>query len=252
MYDKFLERILNNPYILFIGILGIFGLISFLALPAQKKKQPHLYLPFLILILVVFYENFAVYLLVDKAINKTIHEILTDVPFEGWNLWVFNFFNFQLSKLFFLLLLLINIRSSRLWMTGMVIFVLFVLSCIVLQVFGVEPINESQPIIYLIGNSFLIICSGLFFIDLISNDYYIELNPLILWEFWYITLILFQSAILFMSDVSHTYLTTENQSIYYFFNTISMVLYVLILSLFVIQIASEVFFSPIKTLKAHV
>jgi hypothetical protein len=252
VFEKFIERILNNPYVLSIGVLGILGLVAFLALPAQKKKQVKLLLPFLILILVVFYENFGAYLLVNKALNQTFHEFITDVPFKGWNLWFFNIFNSQLSKILFLLLLLLNIRARKLRRVCLVICVLFVLSCIALQVFGIEPINESQPIIYLMGNSFLIICGGLFFIDLISNDYYLDLNPLTLWEFWYITLILFQSAILFMVDASFAYLAAESQSIYFFFNTISMLIYLSIISLFVMQIASEVFFNPIKIPKAHV
>lgn len=251
MFGKFIEQILNNPYLLSIGILGILGLVSFLALPAQKKKQVQFLLIFLIVILVAFYENFGAYLLMNKALNRTFHELITDVPFQGWNLWVFNIFNYQLSKILFLLLLLLNIRTLKLRRACLFICVLFVLSCIALQVFGIEPIYEDQPIIYLMGNSFLIICSGLFFIELVSNDYYLDLNPLSLWEFWYITLILFQSAILFMADASFSYLSAENETIYFFFNTISMVIYLLIIGLFVMQLASEVFLKPIKVLKAH-
>jgi hypothetical protein len=78
----------------------------------------------------------------------------------------------------------------------------------------------------------LIIASGLFFIDLITEEYYLNINPLVYLPFWYITLIMFHSVILFMADVANEYLVLENTQVYYFFNLVSRVLYVLLLAVF--------------------
>ena len=227
VFDKFWELIINNYYLIAIIILGLAGIILFAFLPSGKKKIPHFYLPCSILVLVVFYELLATYMVANRVFHEKIHYLLTSDTFKGWNTWVFNVFNYQLSKILFLLLIRENLnnKTRKTW-------VLYLIGILIIGSLGltfseIEKIHEPQPVIYFLGNIFLIIASGLFFIDLISEDYFLSFNPVEFLPFWYITLILFQSVLTLLSDVAFEYLAFNQVEIYYLFNYTSMILYFL-------------------------
>ena len=226
MFSEFLNTVFGSPYLISISIIGILGLIFFLILPYAKKIKPENYLSLMLLTLVFFYEIFATYLNVDKAFNQKIHELLFDVPFQGWNLWSANLFYSQISKVFFLLIILNQAkgRFSQKFIKAICIF--FISICIGIQLSGIEPLYGFQPIISLLGNTSLIIACGLFFIDLLKSDYYLELDPLKMWIFWFITVPLFQSSLIFLAEISYEYLAFHNLPLYYSLFGISQLLYV--------------------------
>lgn len=240
MFTRFLSVIFESPYLLSIIIIGVFGVFFFMALPHSKKRKPENYLPFLLLTLVPFYENLGAYLNLDKAFNQRIHEWTFNGPFKGWNLWVFNLFNFQISKVIFLFIVLHQIKRKSFRWIIQGLWISFVAICIGLQWSGTEPLHDFQPIIYFLGNSILIIACGLFFIDLITSDFYLELNPLKMWSFWFITLTLFQSSFAFLYDVSYEYLASKNKHLFYSIAYISQFFYVAMMAGILIKFAEEI------------
>ncbi|SFO26875.1 hypothetical protein SAMN04488519_10539 [Algoriphagus ornithinivorans] len=228
MIQALWERILSNYYLVSTVILGLTGVILFIFLPRQKKAKPQFYLPFLILVLVVFYEILAVNMIVNKPLNERIHYLLTSDPYKGWNSWVFNIFNYLLSKILFLLLIRVNLKNPTRRKIVHFLIGILILGGIVLTISGIEKIHEPQPIFYFISNITLIIASGFFFMDLISEDYFLSLNPVQFLPFWYISLILFQSALTLLADVAFEYLAFNRVDIYFLFNYTSMILYFLL------------------------
>lgn len=248
---EYFQKTLNLPYFILINLLGILVLIAFLALPKEKKKKPEFLLAFVFVILLTFYENFAYYLIVDKKLNEFFHGLITDTPFQGWNLWVFNLFNDQLSKILLLMVILVNVYGKTRRLALKITILLFCLSCLFLQLLGIEPLYSFQTIIYLIGNSALIVACGLYFVDLLSHEKHLDTNPLKSWSFWSITLILFESTVVFLADIAYSYLAFNNVELYNFFNLISQVLYVLLIMVMVFTIVSEIFLEFFKAKLSH-
>lgn len=248
---EYFQKTLNRPYIILITLLGILVLIAFLALPKEKKKKPEFLLPFVFVILVAFYENFSSYLLVDKKLNEFFHGLITDTPFQGWNLWAFNLFNFQLSKVILLMFVLVNVYGKTRGRAIKITILLFCLFCFFLQLLGIEPLYNFQTIIYLLGNSALILACGLYFIDLISHEKHLDTNPLKDSSFWSATLILFQSAVVFLADIAYSYLVFNNVKLFEFFNLVSQVLYVLLIVVMVFSIGSAIFLPFYKSKASH-
>lgn len=164
-------------------------------------------------------------MIVDKKTNELIHNLITDSPFQGWNIWVLNLFNYQISKALLLLYILQLIYSPirKNILKGILFF--FWGFCLVVQGFEWYPLYNFQPPIYFLGNTILIVSSGLYFIDLVTEEQHLEKQLLKNWPFWIVTLILFQSAISFLSDVAYEYLAFNNETLYAFFAYISMILY---------------------------
>lgn len=245
MFNAFLDRILDNPYIISINLIGIVGVSFFLILPLSAKNKAEYYLPFLLLFLVIFYENFGAYLLVEKITNQKIHEWLFNVPYQGWNIWVFNLFYAQISKLSFLSIIQNQLKGKKQKKIIQGIWIGFLFICLGLQWTGIEPLYDFQPIISGLGNVCIVFACCLFFIELITAKSYLEIDPLYLWSFWFITLTLFQSSMVFLTDVSYEYLTLFNVPLYDSLIYISQILYFLImLSITIKFILKKLSFNP--------
>lgn len=229
MIQEFFSRLNNTVYNQILFALGIAVILSFFLLPTQKKRRPDLYFLFLFVVLVYFYENFAIYMLVDKKSNAFFHSLISDTPFQGWNIWVMNLFNYQFSKLLLLLYLhqLIFAPVKRKIVLGTIYF--FTAFCLILQVLGWYPLYNFQPPIYFLGNTVLILGCGLYFIDLITDEKHLEKDLIKNWDFWIVTFILFQSALSFLADIAYDYLVFNDLELYFFFNYISMILYLLLI-----------------------
>lgn len=246
MFSNLIKAIIENPYFLSINIIGCLGITFFLILPLSKKRKADNYLPFYLLLLVIFYENFGHYLVLDRSFNQQIHEWLFDVPFQGWNIWAYNLFYGQVSKFFFIAIILNQVQNHRLRNATHGIWIFFLGFCIIFQFGGFEPMFGLQPIIGGIGNVCVIISCCLFFLDLITSDYYLEKDPLVLWQFWFATLTLFQTSLIFLSEVSYEYLIFSNISLYKSLVYISQFLYIFLMGLIFAKIASEVFINSAK------
>jgi hypothetical protein len=227
--QEFLSRLNNNLYSPFLFVLGIAVILTFFFLPKEKKRRQDLFLLFLFVVLVYFYENLAIYMLVDKKSNAFFHSLISDTPFKGWNIWVMNLFNYQISKLLLLVYLLQLIYSPAKRKIVLGIIYSFAAMCLALQVFGWYPLYNFQPPIYFLGNTALILGCGLYFIDLITEERHLEKDLVKNWNFWIVTLILFQSALSFLADIANDYLVFNDLDLYFFFNYISMILYLLLI-----------------------
>lgn len=247
MANKHLLRIIEDPYFILVSIFGILALLIFLALPKEKKKQLEFLLTFSFITLVAFYENFSSYLLVDKSLNSFFHSIISDTPFQGWNLWAYNLFNYQISKVVLLMLILGFIYDSRKRRILSVILSIFIIACITVQVLGIEPLYNFQTSIYFLGNSSLIIASGFYFIDLITHEKHLSINPLKDWKFWISTLILFQTSMTFLVDVGFEYIALNHTELYIIFNILSKILYIIILLIMTLFLVSGVLWKKPKT-----
>lgn len=248
MVKDFLARIGDNFYVQLVIICGVLAIVFYGFLNPEKKRNPQFLIAFLVVFLVFFYEVLAVWMLVNKNINQKIHYFLTDDPFQGWNIWVLNIFNYQVSKLLLLALVGINLKKGISKKITAFLGFGFMSYCAYLY-FSDTSIHDFQPVLYFFGNTVLIVASGLFFVDLITEDYYMTINPLRYWPFWYITLILFQSVTLFLADVAYEYLVFENENVYFLFNYLSMALYILLLAVLNILLfsGSKTIFKLAKT-----
>jgi hypothetical protein len=158
---------------------------------------------------------------------------------------------FHVSKVLFLLIIhnQVKRKAFRKTIHGLWISLLAISGG--LQWSGIEPLHGIQTIIYFSGNSFLIIASGLFFIDLVTSDYYLDYNPLELWSFWFNTLTLFQVSLAFLSEASYEYLALHNEYLLDSLSGIAQFLYISILASIMLKLASEALNFSKKNLFQH-
>ncbi len=88
----------------------------------------------------------------------------------------------------------------------------FVISALVLQLTGIELMYLQKPIIFAIGSNLILVACGLYFIGLITNENYLQANPLRLLSFWATTFILFDYSINYIYNLTQLYLYTLNPS----------------------------------------
>lgn len=229
MLEELFFRIFGKAYTSSIFFLGLLGMIFFLLLPIEKRKNPKYYLAFIIVILVPFYEFLGAFFIVNTALNKKIHELFSNTDFLGYNIWVHNIFYFQISKIILILWINQFIENFKFRKINIILSVIFIFTAQVLTMTKIQNITEFQPMIYFMSFVLGIVASGLFFVDLISSDRYLEINPLRFIPFWFITFNLFQQVIVFLAEMSNDYLAFNNIPLYFFFNYISQILYVLML-----------------------
>ncbi len=226
--EEFFERI-NKPYFQGLFILAILGLYFYLRNSTVNKKNPRFYLALSFLVVVVFYEFLAAYFLAFKKYNQFFHELISDVPFKGYNIWVFNIFNYLISKI--LLVSWINhfITNPKLKKSISFLLIGFITSSLIIFLTKYEEISYFLTIIPFLGYVLSIIASGLFFVDLITSGSYLPINPIRFIPFWIITFNLFQNVILLLADIASDYLAFNKIQLYNLFNYISQTLYILML-----------------------
>ncbi len=230
-YDAFLSW-----YSIVIDTILVLGIIAFIKLPKKMRANVYYWLPFLILVLIVSYETIGAYFLYDRALNAEINAFLGNTENPKYNVWVFNIFNLYLLTLLYLFLIraYFPIRYRK-FINGMLVF--YLLSILVLNSLGIQSVYDSQPIIFFIGASFLIIASGAYFILFLTENAYLEINPLRLFSFWQVTLIMFNYSIVFLLLISQKYMWQNYYSLFYSLNYINMVLGIGVLVVFLATIA---------------
>ena len=219
------DRILSNPYLIGIHSLAILGIITFSLFPTKLKKQPPYFLALIVLLTVSFYEFFGSFTLVDREFNESMHHIISEVPYQGWNLWAYNIFRYQISLLFFIRWISLFIENKKLKKILISLLLIFIGVSLFLELTKIQEITGFQPIIYFMGYVLSITACCLFFVDLVSSERYLDINPLRFIPFWFITCYLFQNVLLMLAEMAGEYLSLNNLSLYFFFNYISRVLY---------------------------
>jgi len=195
--DLFFNR-LDYYTVLLIGF-ALAGLIGYLLLSKAHRKSEVIRLSLGLLVLVAFYEIIAYFLSSQKTVNN----------------WVYNLFSSHVAAvLFFLLLRSFLKRKSHKRMVYILI-VLFLLISLVLHLSGFVHYNDSGEYILFLNTVLMLCCCGLYFIELITLDEFLDIDPLKEFSFWASTAILFYFSASFMVFISVKYLYTHHLDIFY-------------------------------------
>lgn len=198
------------------------------------------WLPFLILAFTVFYENMGAYTNYNFEFNKAVNAFLGNKEYPRYNLWWFNFANKQISIILYLLLIRSwLVPSKKKYISWMIVIYIVIIQT--LQFSGIEPITQNQSIIFAFGANMILVGSGLYFIGLISNDIYLDSNPLRLLSFWQMTFILFTFSLTYINSVALIYLWNVNKELGMSLSQIDRVLAIINLSLLAVTAALNKF-----------
>ncbi len=223
-------------YNIVIDVILVLGIISFIKLPKQKRASSYYWLAFLILIFTVFYESTGSFFLFSRELNAEINAFLGNTEHPKYTLWVYNIFNIYILTFLYLFLIRQYVTNrNRKVINGMMIF--YLVAILFLNSLGIEKVYDSQPIIFFIGASFLIIASGLYFMMFIKEDIYLDINPLRLFSFWQITFILFNYSTVFLLFISRKYLWQNYYSLYASISYINVILGILTLIVLLMTLA---------------
>ncbi|MDR7129966.1 hypothetical protein J2X69_002312 [Algoriphagus sp. 4150] len=208
MESRFAQAFLKEDLII-IDLLAVLGIFFFFRLSKEQRAQLYFWLPFLILMFTAFYENMGAYTNFNYEFKKSVNAYLGNTEFPRYNLWLYNVSQRQVLTIFYLFLIKSWLEPSKKkyinWML-----IAFVISSQVIQFSGIEPIYWFQPIIFSIGANMILVGSGLYFVGLITNDAYLNSNPLRLTSFWQMTFILFTYSLTYINDVAMPFLVTYN------------------------------------------
>lgn len=193
---KYLQRL--DHYILLIDLIVLLGSISFLVLSRKDQKTSIYRLLLSSLILVFVYENVAYYLASGHIGNNWVYLIF----YGHFATWV----NLLIIKEFIL-----NPKLKRV-IVGFVVAILIFsgIPCL----FGYIPWNSSGEYTSFLTGSLMIISCGIFFYELLTNDGYLNINPLHFSGFWIVTFLLFFYSASFMILISHAYLVKNYLDVY--------------------------------------
>lgn len=185
-------------YRVLIGFFAFSGLIYFLYKSKIEKKRRINQLILSALLLVFFYENLGLYLSSKKLVNH----------------WVYNIFFFHLAT--WIHLFILNEFIVRPLLKKIIVGLalsLFLFSGIPYGL-GFFPYNELLNYLALLSSSFMIIACSFFFIEFLSNDAYLSINPLKFSGFWISTALLFFYSVNFILFSSLTYIINNYLEIF--------------------------------------
>jgi hypothetical protein len=205
--DSRLLRAFSHWFTIGSNLLLMIGAVFFIKLPKDKKANIQYWLPFLILIFTVFYENFGSY--TNYNFKKAVNAFLGNTEYPQFNLWLFNIARRQVGVILYLWLIRYWLQPTQKKYINLMIFG-FIVMVFVLQISGIEPLYLNQPIIFAIGANLILIGSGLYFIGMITHDQYLERDPLRLVSFWQMTIIFFTFSLNYISSVALLYLYEVN------------------------------------------
>ena len=195
--ELFFDRLDYYPLSL-VG-LAVSALFGYSLLSKGQRENESIKLSLGIVVLVAFYEFIAGFLGSQKIVNN----------------WVYNLFNSHVAAiLFFLLLRSFLKRKSHKNMVNILI-VLFLLISLVLHLVGFVHYNDSGEYILFLNTVLMLCCCGLYFIELITLDEFLDVDSLKEFSFWASTAILFYSSASFMVFISVKYLYTHHLDIFY-------------------------------------
>ncbi len=211
-----------------LDLILIIGVFCISRGPKDKRADIKYWLPFLIVLLAFFYENLGAYTNFNFEMKRSVNALLGNTKNPKYNVWVFNIFNQQLLTLLILYLLksYLSIRKKKI-VNWLMFF--FLGTSVFIVGFGFEPIYGSQPLIFSIAAGSILISCGLYFMSFITDDSYLESNPLRLASFWQVTFILFYHSMIFLKTVSQKYLWAENMDLYKSLNYINTILWLFIM-----------------------
>jgi hypothetical protein len=239
MSDRFIEAFFTAypQYSIPIDLLLLIGIFIFIKLPKEKKRNIHFLLPFVILCFSVFYQNLGSYTNYNYEFKKSVNAYFGNTEYPKFNLWLFNIAERQVGTILYLMLIKSYIRPFKRKIVNWMIFI-FIVTALVLQFSGIEPIYLNQPIIFAIGANMILFGCALYFTDLITHPSYLNSNPLRLTSFWQMTAIIFMFTLSYISSVALIYLYEVNPVLGSVLQSIGIYLGILTLAVLTISIAS--------------
>ncbi|WP_296705148.1 histidine kinase [Algoriphagus sp.] len=218
-------------------LLLLIGIVVFIKLPKEKKRNIHFLLPFVILCFTVFYENLGSYTNYNYEFKRSVNAYLGNSEYPKFNLWLFNVAKRQVGTILYLMLIKSYVRPFKRRVINWLIFI-FIVMALILQLSGIEPIYLNQPIIFAIGANMILFGSALYFTDLITLPSYLKSNPLRLASFWQMTALIFTFTLSYISSVALIYLYEVNPILGAALQSIGIYMGILTLAILTISIAS--------------
>jgi hypothetical protein len=227
----------QNWYLLILDALLIVGLIYFILLGAEKRVSKLYWLLFFVLSFTVFYENFGAYLTYNSSLNAHINAFLGNTKNPNYNLWLYNLTGNVIIPCSYMLIIRLYVSHLYKKLVSVMLFS-FISFLIVFQLVKLEPVYGPQLIAYSLGATLVLISCILFFISLMKDPVYLEVNPLRLLSFWQVTVILFYYSLTFLTNNSAEYLWKTQPSLAVSLNWINVFLGIISLMAIVIIIAA--------------
>ncbi len=244
--QDFWVRFFKDWYLISIAGIFIISVIFYFFLGEKDREKLIFILPFSLITLTVFYENFGLAIVVFPEINQWVYQLFNYPHENNHNLWVYNFFGSHLTSFLFLALIYRYLFSPSKRKTVKGLSLLFICSYLVFQLVGVESLFEQQTYSIFVGYSVVIATCGLYFMELISHPDYMEINPLKAFSFWQVTLILFNYTLVFLLEISHNYIISVSMDLMSSLYLISKITWVLILCSFLVTIMFNTPLFPAK------
>lgn len=225
-----------------VDIMAVLASISFIALSPDKRRSLIYLLPYLAVLLVAVYENIGAYTIYNREASGWIYDMLyPNRNRDLYNLWNYNILSVQGMSLLYLSLIKVYMKTPvrKKMIKGIILLVFF--SSLMLQVSGVQPLIDSQPIIFFICYASVILGCGFFFIELMTQSEYLEINPIEQFAFWQVTFIMFYNTMIFLIQISFNYLMSIDSKLLSSFYYNARILSQLVLLAFLITLAAPAF-----------
>jgi hypothetical protein len=196
-WDLYFAKLFYYPIVL--SGLALIGLVGFSILSKEQKRKKELQLSLSIIVLVAFYENLGDIIGSQGIVNN----------------WVFNLFNFHIGTILFLLLIRTFLKRKIHKKIVIILIVLFLLISFLLHLTEIIQFNDEGEYLSFLSTVMILCCCGLYFLELLTLDEYLDINPLREFSFWVSTVILFYLSSSFMIYISFKYLYTNHLDVFY-------------------------------------
>jgi len=201
---QYIDAFLSG-YLILIDVLLVLGLVFFILLPKVERANKLYLLLLFILAFTISYENFGRYLIYNTGLNTSINAFLGNTENPKYNLWLFNLAADSIIPCCYLLIIRIYVSGRRKKLIFLMFFS-FLSFLVISQLTNFEPVYGLQPMRYSLGATFVMISCILFFMNLMKDPAYLEVNPLRLMSFWLVTVLLFYFSLTFLTNNSREYL----------------------------------------------
>jgi hypothetical protein len=222
-------------YISFIYLITFLGGFAFWKLSKEAQKKTIHRLLFGSLLLVFFYENLAYYLVTKRTFNVWVYLIFFHHVAACLNLLIIQEFLLE--------------RKRKLVIRGF-LGALLLFSGVPLLL-GIIPITDSGEYTALLGASFIIISSWMFFYELLLDDRYLAINPIRYSGFWIVTILLFLYSGSFTILISYSYLINNYVDMYYIVIEVTKFSALMLYLSFFLTLAKWKGFTQIKPTYSH-
>ncbi len=217
----------------------LIGIVHFFRLSKSERGNIFYWLPLLILVFTVAHENVGAFTL-DSEFNRSVNAFFGNTENPKYNLWLKNITFYYLGIILYLALIRLWIIPSRKKILTAFI-VSFTLIAPIIWLLEFEPFYLNQSVAYAIGANLILIGCGLYFIGLITDDKYLNSEPIRLLSFWKVTFILFNYSLTYINSVSLAYVYSINEDMADSLIIVDMLLSVINLAILVLILASPNF-----------